>query len=82
MNRPTIKSTTSPRLTRLPALVSQLRDDLATRRAQRAEHRKLEADLATYTTASDLADLHAMLNRYDDAQVEPIRQILARRHAA
>ena len=82
MNRPKIMSTASSRLPRLPALVFQLRDDLQTRRARRAEHRKLEAELASYTTASDLADLHAMLSRYDDAQVKQIRQILDRRHAA
>ena len=41
----------------------------------------LERELATYTTQSDLADLHAILDRHSDHETAHIRRILARRAA-
>jgi hypothetical protein len=38
--------------------------------------RDLAAELAAYTTPSDLLDLGATLDRYDDADTEEIRAIL------
>ena len=41
------------------------------------DHRRdLAAELATYTSPSDLLDLGATLDRYDDADTEEIRAIL------
>ncbi len=46
-----------------------------------ATRRSLERELATYTSQSDLDDLHAILDRYSDKDTAKIRHILAR-HAA
>ena len=40
------------------------------------QRRDLVADLAAYTAPSDLLDLGATLDRYDDADTEEIRAIL------
>ena len=37
---------------------------------------RLRADLATYTSESDLADMYAILARYPAEQTEEIRNIL------
>lgn len=39
--------------------------------------RSLAAELATYTSSSELLELEAMLERYDDGDTEEIRSILA-----
>jgi hypothetical protein len=67
---------------RFAGLVAHVRDDLRTRRAERAGRRRLEADLASYRTAAEQDDLLAMLDRYEDADVREIRTILARHRAA
>jgi hypothetical protein len=41
------------------------------------ERRSLAAELASYTSSSDLLELEAMLDRYDDGDTEEIRSILA-----
>jgi hypothetical protein len=50
-------------------------------REAHAARRILERELATYTSQSDLDDLHAILDRYADRDTAKIRRILAR-HAA
>lgn len=50
----------------------------ALRRAARERRRALEKELAAYTSASDLADLSAMMERYPDGQTAEMRSILAR----
>jgi hypothetical protein len=65
---------THPRWTALRGQFEHARDTRATRRA-------LERELATYTSQSDLDDLHAMLDRHPDHQTAEIRRILARRAA-
>jgi hypothetical protein len=50
-------------------------------RDSRAARKALEREIAGYTTESELNDLHAMLDRYPEAQTAQIRRILAR-HAA
>lgn len=45
-------------------------------RRDRDHRRDLVAELASYSSPSDLADLHAMLDRYDDADTEEIRTVL------
>jgi len=46
-----------------------------------AERRTLERELSSYTSQSDLNELHAILDRYPDGQAAPIRRILTRRPA-
>ena len=46
------------------------------RRANRRRRRQLEAELATYTTQSDLNDLYGLLDSYPDGQTQEIRDIL------
>ena len=60
------------------AIRSQLREILADR-ADRAEQRLLEDDLADYTSEKDLADLGAILDRHTDAETGDIRRILGAR---
>jgi hypothetical protein len=42
---------------------------------------ELERELANYTSQSDLDDLYAMLDRYNDRETVQIRRILAARHS-
>jgi hypothetical protein len=46
-------------------------------RQARARQQSLRRDLATYTSESDLNDLGAILDCYDDADTRAIRGILA-----
>ncbi len=41
------------------------------------ERRQLAAELSTYTSANELLELEAMMDRYDDGDTEEIRSILA-----
>jgi hypothetical protein len=66
---------TRPRTPVWTALRGQLRHI----RQAHADRKALERELATYTSQSDLADLHAILDRYSDAETADIRRILARR---
>jgi hypothetical protein len=69
--------TTHPR----PPLWTALRGQLQHTRDARAARRTLERELATYTSESDLDDLHAILDRYSEQETADIRRILARRAA-
>jgi hypothetical protein len=62
-------------------LWTALRGQLRHTREARATRRTLERELATYTSQSDLDDLHAILDRYSDKETAKIRRILARRTA-
>jgi hypothetical protein len=62
-------------------LWTALRGQLRHARDTRASRKALERDLATYTSQSDLDDLHAILDRYPDEKTADIRRILARRAA-
>ena len=46
-------------------------------RTARAERRALERDLASYTSAAELAELGAILSRHTEEETEEIRHILA-----
>jgi hypothetical protein len=48
-------------------------------RSSRRYTRALERDLASFTSPSDLNDLHATLDRYSDERTADIRRILAAR---
>ena len=62
-------------------LLTTLRGQLQHTRDARATRRALERELATFTSQSDLNDLHAILDRYNDHETAQIRRILARRAA-
>ncbi len=68
-------ATAAPKVARL---VTTVRDELRQRRALRAAARRLEQDLATYTSPREIDDLLAALDRGDDADVSPIRMVLSR----
>ena len=73
---------TSTETTQAPTFLAAVLEQARTRRAQRAERRRLERELATYTTAAELDDLAAILDRHSDAEAAPVREILARHRAA
>jgi hypothetical protein len=61
--------------------IAAIRAQLRQLRQARASQQSLRRDLATYTTDSDLNDLGAILDRYDDSDTRDIRRILtAQRH--
>jgi hypothetical protein len=62
---------------RLRTRVLVIRTGIVLRRANRRRRRLLAAELATYTSESDLNDLGALLDSYPDGQTHEIRQILA-----
>jgi hypothetical protein len=62
-------------------LWTTLRGHFQHARQAHATRRTLVRELGTYTSQSDLDDLHAILDRYSDRETAKIRRILAR-HAA
>jgi hypothetical protein len=62
-------------------LWTAFRGQLQHARDARATRRALERELATFTSQSDLNDLHAILDRYSEHETADIRRILARRAA-
>jgi hypothetical protein len=71
---PTITRLRTPLLTALRGQLEHSRDARTTRKA-------LQREIATYTSQSDLDDLHAILNRYTGEETADIRRILARHTA-
>jgi len=59
-----------PTITALRSRISESRDAHAARSA-------LARELSSYNTPSDLDDLHAILDRYNDRETIQIRRILA-----
>jgi len=53
-------------------------DSFARHRADRARCHLLEHELADYTTPAERTDLELLLDRYPDADAEPVREILNR----
>ncbi len=69
--------------TNAPAAVwAHLRDELRTRREAREATKALELDLASFRSDSDLADIDAILDRYDQVETVEIRRVLNRQRAA
>ena len=62
--------------------LTAIRDDIRGSRDARATRKSLAGELATYTSASDLNDLDAILDRYSDEETADIRRILASRRVA
>ena len=62
--------------------VTATRTGLAARRARRSEARRLEADLAAYTTPAEMAELDAIIARAPEAEGAQIDRIVTRLRAA
>jgi len=62
------------------SLLTAVRKQIRETREARAGRAALERELAGYSSASDLNDLHAILDRYSDHETAQIRRILASRH--
>jgi hypothetical protein len=61
----------------LASLWTSVRTQLRESRDAHAARASLERDLASYNSPSDLDDLHAILDRYNDRETAQIRRILA-----
>jgi hypothetical protein len=61
----------------MTSLLTAVREQIRETREERAAHAALERELASYHSASDLNDLHAILDRYSDRETAKIRRILA-----
>jgi hypothetical protein len=55
------------------AILNRLRDI----REARTQYKNLERELAAYTTADDLNDLDAILDRHSEDETRDIRRVLA-----
>ena len=73
-----VETTTRTPGRRLMAIRGEIRDT----RDARAGRRSLADERATYTSASDLNDLDAILDRYSDEETADIRRIFATRRVA
>ena len=62
------------------SLLSAVREHIRENREARVGRAALERELASYSSESDLNDLHAILDRYSDNETAQIRRILASRH--
>jgi hypothetical protein len=63
----------------LRPLLAEIRDGFRGLRAAHAARKSLERELASYTSAADLNDLGAILDRYSEEETADIRRILAAR---
>ena len=70
--------TTTPRPRRSGLTLSTLRAHLRSTRADRLAHRRLVAELASYRTPAEQADLDAMLDRYSERDTAEVREIVGR----
>ena len=61
-------------------LLTAVREHIRETREAHAGRAALEPELASYSSASDLNDLHAILDRHSDHETAQIRRILASRH--
>ena len=59
------------------SLLTAVREQIRESCEERAARAALERELASYSSASDLNDLHAILDRYSDQETHDIRRILA-----
>jgi len=73
-----MKNNTRPIGRRLAAIRHDIRGD----RQARTERRALQAELASYTSESDLNDLEAILDRHSDEETAEIRRLLTVRRVA
>jgi hypothetical protein len=67
----------------LRPLWTEIRAEWRSNRESRARYKALQAELASYTSASDLNDLEAILDRHqDNDDTRDIRSILATQRSA
>jgi hypothetical protein len=59
------------------SLLTAVREQIRESRQERAARAALERELASYSSTSDLNDLHAILDRYSNQETAQIRRILA-----
>jgi hypothetical protein len=57
--------------------ITAIRSRIRESRDARAARSALERELSSYNSQSDLDDLHAILDRYNDRETVQIRRILA-----
>ena len=57
--------------------ITAIRSRIRESRDARAARSALERELSSYNSPSDLDDLHAILDRYNDRETVQIRRILA-----
>jgi len=62
--------------------IATVRTDLAARRTRRAEARRLEHDLAAYTSPGEMAELDAIIARAPEAEGAYLDRIVTRLRAA
>ena len=62
--------------------IAIVRTDLAARRARRVETRRLETDLAAYTSPAERAELDAIIARAPEAESARLGRIVTRLRAA
>ena len=60
--------------------ITAIRSRIRESRDARAARAALEREISSYSSPSDLDDLHAILDRYSDQETLQIRRILAARH--
>jgi hypothetical protein len=65
----------------LAAKIRDARTSLSHRRTMRLEHRRLSAELATFSSAADRAELDLLLDRHSSDETREIRSILLRQDA-
>jgi hypothetical protein len=65
----------------LAAKIRDARTSLSHRRTMRLARRRLSAELATFTTAADRAELDVLLDRHSGDETREIRAILLRQDA-
>ncbi len=70
--------TTTARPQRSGSVLSSLRANLRIARQDRLAHRRLVAELASYRTPAEQADLDAMLDRYSERETAEVREIVGR----
>lgn len=59
-------------------MLNYLKDTFVAYRADRAAHRRLEHELADFTTPNDRLEIEAIADRYSDEDSLEVRQILFR----
>ena len=57
-------------------MMNTLKDTFAAHRAERAQHRRLEQELAAFTSESDRLEIETIAASYSDDESREVRQIM------
>jgi hypothetical protein len=57
-------------------MMHTLKDTFAAHRAERAQHRKLERELAAFSSESDRLEIETIADGYSDDDAREVRQIM------